>query len=131
MRFIGDSNAPSSSGRFVTFSLRVNVNMTALLQIKWPFNSTLQPRNTRDLTNVRDPMCKIEMGKKRKHDSPVVPIDPLGGNTQNFELIVIGKHASQITGLPTTSPAVCVSKDSLSIHSAIDSSTNCLFDAKA
>jgi hypothetical protein len=33
------------------------------------------------------------MGKKRKHDSPVVPIDPLGGNTQNFELIVIGKHA--------------------------------------
>jgi hypothetical protein len=64
MRFIGDSNAPSFSGQFVTFSLRVDVNMTALLQIKWPFNSTLQPRNTRDLANLRDPMCKIENGEE-------------------------------------------------------------------
>ncbi len=78
MRFLVDSNAPSSSRRLFTCSLAFDVNRPALLQIKRPFNSTLQPRNKSDLANLQDLVSDIELWKKRIHDSPVVPTDSLG-----------------------------------------------------
>ena len=61
-------------------SFFVYVNKTTLLRIKWLYNSTLHPHNTRDLANMRDLISSFEACQKRMHDSPVVPAGHLPPN---------------------------------------------------